>query len=578
MRKFFILLLLCPVFLVQAQEKQTVEANYYVGEDGKLYWHGKKPVYIFIADNPDGNNAVKLKSENQAQYTNPLYLDTEGVNYIRSNWAADSELNQISPKIELLFEVYRDSEAPVTKVSLDGASYYKNSEGKQYFGKGLKLAATANDRHSGVQKTFYSINNAPFSTYSEAVALSQGQKYDVKIYSADNTGNVEAIQMFNFEVDMVAPKSKYTAEKDYSGMIFSPRTLIKISAEDLASGVKSIKYKIDEGTERAFGTQIGLSQLSEGDHSIKFFAVDQVGNQETEQSINFYLDKTVPEVEATIVGDQYQSRGRVFISTRTKVKLTAEDNKAGVKEIKYSLNGGEIQTYYEPFAIEKGNGSQVVTYFATDNVNNTFEGKLEDKGLSRAALNIDMSPPEVNYSFSGKKYISRDTAFITSQSTIDLSATDNDSGVKNIGYKINGETGQDYEGPIKIAEEGYYNIDFYATDQVNNRNTKNFAFVVDNTGPAIENIISMESIGTIELDDKPGKQIKVYSSGTKLFLGATDKVLDTDKIYYTIDGKPEVEYTKPITLSSKGLVTYSIRATDKLGNETKSEVFEIFIK
>ncbi|PIB37147.1 hypothetical protein BFP72_17905 [Reichenbachiella sp. 5M10] len=577
MKKLFTILLFCPLYIF-AQEKQAVDANYYVGEDGKLYWHGNKPVYIFIADNPEGTNAHKLESQIHPQFTNPLYLDTEGINYFRTNWAADSSLKQVSPKVEVLFEVYRDSHAPETKVTFEGATLYKSPEGIQYYGKGLRLNAQATDRHSGVQKTFYSIDNSPFSTFGESIALDTDQDYDIKVYSADNTGNVEAIQMFNIVVDASSPKSEYTVHNDRSGMVFSPRTYLKIKSIDVASGIQKIVYKIDDGPEKIFTNQINLSGLSDGDHNIKYYAYDNVQNKEEEQSIDFYLDSTVPEVEASIVGDQYQNRGRVFISTRTKVKLVAEDNKAGVKNIKYSINGAEAENYYEPFALNKSQGNHVVTYYATDKVNNTFEGKLEEANLSRSSLDIDMVAPEITFAYEGKHHMSRDTAFVTSESAITLSATDDDSGLKDLGYKINGGTGQAYDGPIKIEEEGFYTIDFYGTDQVNNRNTKTFFFVVDNTGPAIEQILSMEPIGTISLDEKEGAPINVYSKGVKLFLGATDKTIDTDKVYYTLNDRAELEYTKPITITQKGLITYKIRATDMLGNETISDTYEVFVK
>ncbi|UXP33583.1 Ig-like domain-containing protein [Reichenbachiella agarivorans] len=577
MRKVFTILLLCPLYLF-AQEKPAVDANYYVGEDGKLYWHGKKPVYIFIADNPEGANAHKLESQIHPQFTNPLYLDTEGINYFRTNWAADSSLKQMVPKVEVLFEVYRDSNPPVTSVSYTGAQKFKGADGVQYYGKNLSLSAVASDKHSGVQKTFYSIDNAPFAVYSDSIPLNTDKKFDVKVYSADNTGNVEAIQMFDFVVDMKSPVSEYSVHNDRSGMIFSPRTYLKIKSTDLGSGISKVVYQIDDQAEKTFTDQINLSTLSDGNHKIKFYAYDNVKNKEEEQIIDFYLDSTVPTVEATVVGDQYQNRGRVFISTRTKVKLVAEDNKAGVKTIKYSINGAEPETYYEPFELNKEQGHHVVTYFATDKVNNTLEGKLEEANLSRSSLDIDMVAPEISYDFKGRKHVSRDTTFVTSQSEIALSALDKDSGIKDLGYKINGGQGQTYSGPIKLEEEGFYTIDFYGTDQVNNRNTKSFFFVVDNTGPAIEHILSMEPIGTISLEEKSGVPIKVYSQGVKLFLGATDKTIDTDKVFYTLDNQAEIEYIKPITIQKKGLVTYQVRATDKLGNETRSEKFEIFIK
>lgn len=577
MRSALFIALFLPL-VIHAQDKPKVETQYYVSEDGKLYWHGKTPVYLFIADNPNADNLHRLQSDIHKDFTNPLYLDTEGVNYIRTNWAADSALKQILPKFELLFEVYRDNTAPVTTVTLADAPRYKNSAGKQFYGKGLKFQSVADDNQSGVQKTFLSVNNANFTAFNGDMPLDQDKEFDMKIYSADNTGNVEPIQMFQFRVDLTAPKSEYVVRNDRSGMVFSPRTYIELTSVDVTAGVKKIGYTIDKGTEQTFGTKISLANLEDGPHTIRYFGYDNVNNRESDQLIEFYLDRTVPEVEATIVGDQYQNRGRVFISTRTKVKLEAEDNKAGVKTIKYSVDGSEPETYYEPFALDKTKGNHIVTYFAIDKVNNRYDGKLEEANMSRSSLDIDMEAPEIKYEFKGKQHFSRDTAFVTSNSEIALAADDAESGVKDLGYKINGGTGQSYTGPIKLEKEGFYTIDFYGTDQVNNRNTKSFFFVVDNTGPNIEHILSMDPIGQIILDEKDSKPVNVYSKGVKLFLGATDSTVDTDKVFYTLNGSAEIEYTRPIAINTRGMVTYSVRAIDKLGNSTTMDEVEIFVK
>lgn len=577
MRKALFFLIFCP-FVVFSQELPNVKKQYYINEDGKLYWQGTNPVYLFISETPDGKNLHRLESKIHEDYTNPMYLDTEGINYIRSNWAADSTGKQIQPKFELLFEVYKDSYAPNTTVTFEESPKYKSTEGQQFYGKGLKLKTKATDNQSGVQKTFYSVDNNNFLAFQGEQDLNVDKEYDIKIYSADNTGNVEPIQIYQFRVDLTNPVSEYTVHNDRSGMIFSPRTYIKLQSVDASSGLNRVAYKIDNGAEQIFKDQINLASLADGAHTIHYYGYDNVKNKEEDKVIEFYLDKTVPAVEATIVGDQYQNRGRVFVSTRTKVKLTAEDNKAGVKTIKYSIDGAEAETYYEPFILDKTGGNHVITYYAIDKVNNRFDGKLEEDNLSRSSLDIDMEAPEISYEFTGSQYHSRDTAFVTSNSEIALSALDSDSGIKDLGYKINGGQGQAYTGPIKLEEEGFYTIDFYGTDQVNNRNTKSFFFVVDNTGPKVEHILSMEPVGKIILDEKEGLPIGVYSKGVKLFLGATDKTVDTDKIYYTLNGAAEVEYTRPVKIDTRGLVTYKIRATDKLGNATTSDEIEIFVK
>ena len=120
-------------------------------------------MYIFVADNPKGDNLYRLRSEQHEAYTNPMYLDTEGINFIRTNWAADSTGEQILPKFELLYEVYKDTNPPETIVELVNAPAYKDGNSKQFFGKELVFKSSATDAYSGVQSIFYSIDNKSFS-------------------------------------------------------------------------------------------------------------------------------------------------------------------------------------------------------------------------------------------------------------------------------------------------------------------------------------------------------------------------------------------------------------------------------
>lgn len=563
---------------VFSQDRPQLKKKYYVNSEGKLYWQGQKPMYLFVSDNPEGKNFYRLKSEQHAEYTNPMYLDTEGVNFVRSNWAADSTGKQILPKFELLFEVYKDTNPPETTVELINSPAYKNPEKKQFYGKDLLFKSSAVDAYSGIQRVFYSLDNATFVPYKTEMNFDQDKEYDLKVYAADNVGNVEPIQMFNFRVDLNAPNTEYEVHNDRSGMIFSPRSYFTLASTDGTSGVNRMVYKIDDGKELPYAEKIDLSKVSDGDHKLTFYSVDNVKNREDNKVVDFYLDSTVPVVEANIVGDQYQNRGRVFVSTRTKVRLIASDNKSGVKIVKYNVDGGTDKTYYEPFTLDKSKGNHIVYFYASDKVNNKFSGKLEESNLSRTSLDIDMDAPEIEYDFTGETYFSRDTSFVTSSTDIALGASDAESGVKGIGYKINGGAGQDYTGPFKLPGEGYYKVDFYGTDNVNNRNTKEFFFVVDNTGPNIEHIFSMEPVGKIILDEKEGDPIPVYTKGAKLFLAATDAVVDTDKIFYSIDGAKELEYKAPVVISKLGLLTYKVRAIDKLGNQTETRTFEVFVK
>ena len=560
-----------------AQEKKAHKKTYFVDSDKKLFWQAEVPFYLFITNNPKGKSHHLLKSEGTPAHANPMYFDTEGINYFRTSFAADSIGKPIEPKVELLWEAYKDSYAPVTTVTFSDAVKYVNEEGEIYFGPGLKTSAEALDQISGLEEINFSVDQEPYKTYSQPINYSENRLYETRFYSVDKVGNDEEVQTFIFIHDTEAPISEYEVLGDRSGNILSPRSRVKLSSVDYSSQVRNTSFRIDDNSLNTYNQEISLKNLVDGTHQITFFGTDNVSNKEEDKEFNFYLDATPPVVEATVLGDQYQNRGRVFISTRTKVQLKATDNKAGVKKVLYSIDGGPEKVYREPFTLDKSKGAHEVTFYAIDKVNNDYKGLFKEEYGGRKSLDMDMDAPEISHQYSGSQYFSRDTTFITSATEVQLIANDIESGVKTVGYKVNGKKGIVYGDPFKILEEGLYKIDYYGTDEVNNRNAKDFYFVVDNTGPKIEHILSMEPVGHIVLNDKDAP-IPVYSRGTKLYLGATDQVVDTDRIFFRINEGEELEYNKPYKFKTPGLVTFSVRAMDKLGNTSSSEVVELFIK
>ena len=85
-----------------------------------------------------------------------MFLDTEGVNYIRSKWAIDKEKQTYhEPKREILFPIYADGIAPKTKIFFKGAPEYIEGQ-NTFFGKGLQFILPAKESVSGLSKTFFS--------------------------------------------------------------------------------------------------------------------------------------------------------------------------------------------------------------------------------------------------------------------------------------------------------------------------------------------------------------------------------------------------------------------------------------
>jgi len=80
-----------------------------------------------------------------------------------------------------------------------------------------------------------------------------------------------------------------------------------------------------------YGQPIKLSSLAEGEHTLTYFSVDKVNNNEEKKTHTFFLDKSAPRVISEVVGNTFIANGREYFSGRTKLKLVALDNKAGVR-------------------------------------------------------------------------------------------------------------------------------------------------------------------------------------------------------------------------------------------------------
>ncbi|MDH5610418.1 MAG: hypothetical protein OEY56_13150 [Cyclobacteriaceae bacterium] len=577
LKKHLALIAFLSTFSLYAQSQLQHEKKHFLSEDGKLYWQAQKPVYLFVSENPTGTEAKRLESNSTPEYANPFFFDTEGVNYVRTRWAVDPETRKpIEPQMEVMFEVYRDGIAPTSQV--DFLSAQKYSDGTTlFYGQGLSLSSSATDYLSGINNIYFSANKNEYAAYNESIPITTDGSYLYQFYAVDNVGNVEMPQSFSFTVDVTAPVSSLSVEGESISDILSPRTKLLLSANDASSGLKSIHYKMDGQNDQLFDENISLKNLEEGVHSVTYYSIDNVGNREADKTFDFYLDRTQPEVLVTVEGDKYEIGSKIFVSGRTMIKLSSTDNKAGLKSISYQIDkNGEVM-YTESFPMPQGNGDHSVTFYAVDNVGNSYKSLYKPEGLGKSQYLTDMDAPIINHSYAGLKYFTRDTMFVTSQSLIELHASDVLSGVKEIQYRINGGDYKTYKEPFSIDKEGTFLVEYFGTDNVQNKADKSFVFRVDNSGPNVEKILSMEPVGTLKLDEK-GENLDVHTKGVKLYLAATDEIIDTETVYYQINGGTEKIYTSPINLTMTGIVSFSIRAIDKLGNETKTDPIEIFVK
>lgn len=559
-----------------AQEVPVHTKKVYQSAEGKLYWPKDLPVFIRLsASAADTAQSYLMESEKTAEYTNPYYLDTEGINYIRSKWAVDPKTREpVYPQFEVLWEVYRDGTPPVSKMIVNDDQKSFRRKGVIYLSEAAKISFSGQDVMSGVEAIYFSIDEQPYQKFVEPLNLESEKEYLIKSYGVDNTGNVEKVQQQKIILDFSAPSSKASVKGSYVDQILSGKNKILLSSTDLSSGVASIHYQIDSLEKKKFQHSIRLSNLEEGEHSLTFYAADSLNNQEQRQVFQFYIDNTPPIITSDLLGDSFIANGKEYSSGRTRVKLTAIDNKAGVQKVYYSIDGEDYQEYEKPFFLPARQGDITITYYAIDEVGNKSENTAGTDATFTSPY-LDLTAPRLSHQFIGDTFLSRDTVFINTQTKIKLQGNDSESGMKNISYQYDGATDSIYSEPFTIKDAGLHELNMVGYDNVNNSNSHRFFFYVDDEAPEINTVFSIKPFAS---DTINGELLPVLPAHTELFLAATDNQVGLERIEYIINNQDSQQYSSALSGFTRNQVyQVDIEVADKLGNQN-SHTLKFLVK
>ncbi len=575
MKKISFLLVVISIsqFCLFGQEQLKHEKRIYISPEGRMFIHKSLPIYLRMANSPAENSeSYLLKSEVTKKFSNPLYLDTEGYNTFRSPWIVDTAtLKPVYPREDIIFEIYADSKPPVTSIDYGEVSIYKTRETIFISTKG-EITLKAADKMSGVENIYYSTNGENFQVYNSPIVIDQEKEYMLKYYAADNVGNAETVQSVNIMLDKTSPKTTMQISQDKYENIISGKSLIILTADDKGIGIKAIYYKLDDGPVKEYASPLRAALLTQGDHKLTYYSADKVNNTEAENVFDFYIDKTPPTIVQEIIGKSFFAGGREYSSGRSQLKLTTFDNKAGVKEVFYSINNSEFQKYEKPFFLSNVTGNLIVKAYALDNVNNKTESL--EKGSKTTIPYVDLSGPSISYGFYGPTFVMKDTVYINNKTTVYLKANDTESGVNKIEYVVDDDETKIFDEPFSINEEGHHIIKVTAYDNVDNTNISDFTVILDKTGPEL---YSRFSTLPGEKKDINGIILNSYPNHVVLFLSSTDNVVGFNEMYYSINDSPEKKYAGLIRdFTSEGMYTVKIRAQDKLGNES-TEVIDFVI-
>ncbi|HPD94908.1 MAG TPA: hypothetical protein PLA24_03350 [Tenuifilaceae bacterium] len=537
-------------FSVQAFSQEENTNNFYKDSTGQLFVSPKTPVLLYMGTSNDPSKAVLLHGLNGKG--NPLYWNGNGPQVM-------THLNlYLGRKIK--FELYADGIPPQTKIDVASNVSNRVLNNAIYVGGGAVIEITATDDESGLKSTYYSVNNKPYTKYTEPITFEIDGIYELKAYSTDELGNKEEEVSRKFIVDATPPTSTKEIKGDEYNDILSGKSTIWLNAND-QFGVKEILYSIDSLDYQKYSVPLQTARLKQGDHVLHWYAIDLVNNKEPENEYKFYVDKTPPIVVEDIDGNTFMVGDREYSSGRSQLKIMAVDNKAGVKAIYYSLNSKEFKTYDKPVILSDIIGTLKVKTYAVDNVNNRSQSGANAESFTMPT--IDITGPDVNYKIIGPSEKLRDTLWIGPTTKIQLTAFDKEAGLNHIDYSINQNEEKEYIEPFAITDNGFYSFNCTAYDNVENVNFLKFDIAVDNIPPEIYIHFSTQPF---KYAVQEGESIPVFPSNVRIFLAATDNLSANITLVYSINNGKKQTYVKPISNLKAGLYTVTITATDGLKN------------
>lgn len=269
-------------------------------------------------------------------------------------------------------------------------------------------------------------------------------------------------------------------------------------------------------------------------------------------------DEVAPVTVAEVTPTEPNGEGGWYTGA-VGMTLTATDDDSGVDKTEYRINNGDWNVYMGAIPFYK-NGSYTIEYRSTDKAGNIEVTKS-------TSIKLDKTSP-VTVAKTVPAEPDGDNGWYVSKTEITLSATDDDSGVEKLEYRINEKEWKVYEQAIKLETEGIQKLEYRSTDKAGNTEiVKSVEVKLDKTDPE-----TTANVFPVEPSGKNGW----YTKDVTIGLTPNDDLSGIEKTEYRVDSGVWVAYESPIMLTqdSNHLVEY--RSFDKAGNS--EEIQSITVK
>ncbi|MFJ6748869.1 OmpL47-type beta-barrel domain-containing protein [Streptomyces sp. NPDC091266] len=265
--------------------------------------------------------------------------------------------------------------------------------------------------------------------------------------------------------DTAPPKTsaKLDGQQNADGAYIGSATAT-VTATDDGSGVDTVEYALDDAAYQPYTAPVVIDKV--GAHTLRYRATDKVGNAAPEKTADFTVaapptdDTTPPETSVKLDGQQDADGAYIGSATAT---VSASDTGSGVNTIEYALDDAAYQPYTTPVMVHDA-GAHTLRYRAADKAGNAAPEKKADFTVVAPPAE-DTTPPETAAKVTGDK--NSDGAYVN-RATVNVTSTDDDSGVAKTEYALDGGPYLVYTAPVVVDRTGRHTVAHRATDKAGN--------------------------------------------------------------------------------------------------------------
>ena len=543
-------------------EPPTTKDDY----DGE--WHNGDFVISLTGDDKSGSGieTTYYRLNDGEIRSGSVWIRGEGSNNKLEYWSVDYAGNVEIPH-RLLYGIKLDKTSPISEVTLFGS---RRPSG--WYIEPVQVVLSASDNLSKVAEVRYSLDDGDWQVYSSELIVNADGEHIIEYYCVDVAGNLEGVKSETFRIDPVPPVTRaFLSGVEGDNGWYITTVEVALLAKDDTSGIQSTRYIVDSGS---LGEYYSKFALTDGEHSIDFYSIDNAGNSEGKNSVNVKIDTVDPYSKLVILsGDKGENDWYV---SDVRFDLESSDVGSGI-ESEYVRIKNTVSTptdsddsWQTPPVRIYTEGIYTVEFYARDRAGNeSFKGETTVK--------VDMStptPPQVSSSThtAGKWSNNNSPAFSwTEPSDIsgisgysyELSQGDLDTTPDEI---LDGTSTYKVYGIIGDASNWYFHVQ--ARDKAGRwGRAAHYGPIMIETVPPETSMSLLGSIG----------QNGWYVSPIKVTLNAKDSLSGVAVTRYRVDGGDSQVYSSPFIMDSDGEHTIEHFSVDNAGNQenVKSGSFRI---